>query len=102
MSKMKILEKIIKESISNNKYKRGIKEVKSNIKGSKLLILSNTVTSKDRQFIETQASEYNVPIYNLQENSVKLGRLFNKSYRISSVSLKNIQDEDIKELMQNQ
>ena len=95
---MKTLEKIIKDSESHGKYKIGIKEVKSNIKGSKLLILSSTIDSKDKLIIEEKAKEHNVPIYYFKDNSVKLGRLFNKPYRISSISLRNIQDEDIQEL----
>lgn len=95
---MKTLEKIIKDSESTSKYKIGIKEVKSNIKGSKLLILSSTIDSKDKLIIEEKAKEHNVPIYYFKDNSVKLGRLFNKPYKISSISLRNIQDEDIQEL----
>lgn len=96
--KMKTLEKIIKDSESNSKYKIGIKEVKSNIKGSKLLILSGSIDPKDKVIIEEKAKEHNVPIYYFKDNSVKLGRLFNKPYRISSISLRNIPDEDIQEL----
>lgn len=99
---MKTLEKIIKESKSHNKNKMGIKEVKSNIKGSKLLILSNTINPAEKLIIEEKAKEHNVPIYYLNDNSVKIGRLFNKPYRISAVSLRNIQDEDIQELLQKQ
>lgn len=102
MSKMKTLEKIIKESKSHNKYKMGIKEVKSNIKGSKLLILSNTINPAEKLIIEEKAKEHNVPIYYLKDNSVKIGRLFNKPYRVSAVSLRNIQDQDIQELLHTQ
>ena len=52
MNKMKNLEKIIKEAKSSNKYKEGLKEVKSNVKGSKLIIVSNSLRNTDKQFIE--------------------------------------------------
>ena len=49
---MKNLEKIIKEAKSSNKYKDGIKEVKSNVKGSKLIIVSTSLNNVDKQILE--------------------------------------------------
>lgn len=100
MNKMKNLEKIIKEAKSSKKYKEGIKEVKSNIKGAKLIIVSTSVNSADKQLLETSSKEYKVPIYYYGENSIKLGRLFNKPYRISTVALKGVSEEDISTLLE--
>ena len=60
---MKNLEKIIKEAKSSNKYKDGIKEVKSNLKGSKLIIVSTSLNNVDKQILENSSKEYKVPIY---------------------------------------
>ena len=49
---MKNLEKIIKEAKSSNKYKEGVKEVRSNVKGSKLIIVSTSLSNTDKDFIE--------------------------------------------------
>ena len=102
MNKMKNLEKIIKEAKSSNKYKEGIKEVKSNIKGTKLIIVSTSINNADKQSLEKSSKEYKVPIYYYGENSIKLGRLFNRPYRISAVAFKGVSEEDIGKLLETQ
>ncbi len=102
MNKMKNLEKIIKEAKSSNKYKEGVKEVRSNVKGSKLIIVSTSLSNNDKQFIEEHCKELKVPIYYYGDNSIKLGRLFNRPYRISAVALKSVTDEDVNALLENQ
>jgi large subunit ribosomal protein L30e len=99
---MKNLEKIIKEAKSSNKYKEGVKEVRSNVKGSKLIIVSTSLSNNDKQFIEEHCKELKVPIYYYGDNSIKLGRLFNRPYRISAVALKSVADEDVNALLENQ
>jgi ribosomal protein L30E len=102
MNKMKNLEKIIKEAKSSKKYKEGLKEVKSSVKGSKLIIMSTSLRNTDKQFIEKHCNELKVPIYYYSDNSIKLGRLFNRPYRISTVALKSIADEDVNALLETQ
>ena len=102
MNKMKNLEKIIKEAKSSNKYKEGVKEVRSNVKGSKLIIVSTSLSNTNRQFIEEHCQELKVPIYYYGDNSIKLGRLFNRPYRISTIALKSVADEDVSALLENQ
>ena len=102
MNKMKNLEKIIKEAKSSKKYKEGLKEVKSSVKGSKLIIVSTSLRNTDKQFIEKHCDELKVPIYYYSDNSIKLGRLFNRPYRISTVALKSIAEEDVKALLETQ
>jgi ribosomal protein L30E len=99
---MKNLEKIIKEAKSSKKYKEGLKEVKSSVKGSKLIIMSTSLRNTDKQFIEKHCNELKVPIYYYSDNSIKLGRLFNRPYRISTVALKSIADEDVNALLETQ
>ena len=99
---MKNLEKIIKDAKSSNKYKEGLKEVRSNIKGSKLIIVSNSLRASEKQFIEKSCKEMKVRLYYYDDNSIKLGRLFNKPYRISTVALKSVEDKDVSALMSTQ
>jgi ribosomal protein L30E len=99
---MKNLEKIIKEAKSSKKYKEGLKEVRSSVKGSKLIIVSTSLSNTDKQFIEKHCNELKVPIYYYSDNSIKLGRLFNRPYRISTVALKSIADEDVNALLETQ
>ena len=102
MNKMKNLEKIIKDAKSSNKYKEGLKEVRSNIKGSKLIIVSNSLRASEKQFIEKSCKEMKVRLYYYDDNSIKLGRLFNKPYRISTVALKSVEDKDVSALLSTQ
>jgi large subunit ribosomal protein L30e len=102
MRKMKNLEKIIKEAKSSNKYKEGIKEVKSNIKGAKLIIASTSINNADKQLLEKSSKEHKVPIYYYGDNSMKLGRLFNRPYRISAVALKGVSEQDVNTLLETQ
>ncbi|HEU5461672.1 MAG TPA: ribosomal L7Ae/L30e/S12e/Gadd45 family protein [Nitrososphaeraceae archaeon] len=99
---MKNLEKIIKDAKSSNKYKEGLKEVRSNIKGSKLIIVSNSLRASEKQFIEKSCKEMKVRLYYYDDNSIKLGRLFNKPYRISTVALKSVEDKDVSALLSTQ
>ena len=96
---MKNLEKIIKDAKSSNKYKEGVKEVRSNVKGSKLIIVSNSLRNTDKQLLEKTCKELKVPLYFYTDNSIKLGRLFNRPYRISAVALKSVADEDVRSLL---
>ena len=96
---MKNLEKIIKDAKSSNKYKEGVKEVRSNVKGSKLIIVSNSLGYTDKQFLEKTCKELKVPLYFYTDNSIKLGRLFNRPYRISAVALKSVADEAVSALL---
>ncbi|MGD1835723.1 MAG: ribosomal L7Ae/L30e/S12e/Gadd45 family protein [Nitrososphaeraceae archaeon] len=95
---MKTLEKIIKESISSNKYKNGLKEVKNNIKGSSLIILSNSLNDEDIKNIESSAQEHNVKVFRLNDSSIKLGKICRKPYKISCISIRGISEDDIKSI----
>ena len=48
----KAIEKVVKDAVSAHKYKSGTKEVLQSIKGSKLIILSNSLDSKNRLHLE--------------------------------------------------
>ena len=98
---VKTLEKIVKNAITDNKYKSGTKEVLHSMRGSKLIVMSNSVAPKDRLKLEEEAKSSNIPIYRFQGNSVQLGKLCNKPFRISIMSLKSGSDEDINLLISN-
>ena len=98
---VKTLEKIVKNAITDNKYKSGTKEVLHSMRGSKLIVMSNSVAPKDRLKLEEEAKSSNIPIYRFQGNSVQLGKLCNKPFRISIMSLKSGSDDDIDSLISN-
>ena len=96
---MKNLEKIIKEAISSNKCKIGTRQVMGSIRGSKLIVLSNSLMSRNKSKILEIAKSAQVPTFNYDGNSVQLGRLCNKTFRISALSLKIGKDNEIQELL---
>jgi len=96
---MKNLEKTIKEAISSKKCKIGTREVMGSIRGSKLIVLSNSLIDEDKSKILEEANAAKVPTLPYNGNSVQLGRLCNKTFRISAISLKVGNDDDIQELL---
>ena len=96
---MRTLEKVIKEAVASDKYKSGVKEVLQSVKGSKLIILSNTVPSPDRSKIEEQAKSANVALYDYPGTSVQLGKMCNKPFRINAIAIKSGSSEEINSIL---
>jgi large subunit ribosomal protein L30e len=96
---VKIIEKVLKDAMSANKYKCGTKEVLQSMKGSKLIMLSNSLRSESRSKLEEQAKSYKVPLYAFDGNSLKLGKLCNKPFRISVIALKSGTDAEINSIV---
>ena len=71
------------------------KEVLQSVKGSKLIILSNSLDSKNRLHLEELAKSSSVPLYQFNGNSLQLGKLCNKPFRISVIALKSGTDATI-------
>jgi large subunit ribosomal protein L30e len=95
----KRLQKVLRDAVAENKIRVGSKEVLQYIKGTKLIVLSNSLTTGIIENIKKTAEESNIPIYNYPGNSILLGRLCNLSFRTSVVSLRNISDEDVKAIL---
>ena len=92
---MRTLEKVIKDAVTADKYKSGLKEVLQSIKGSKLIIVSKSIGSNERARLEEQAKSANVAIYEFSGNSVQLGKLCNKPFRMTAIAIKSATAEEI-------
>jgi large subunit ribosomal protein L30e len=92
---MRTLEKVIKDAVVADKYKGGVKEVLQSVKGSKLIIVSKSIDPDDRKKLEEQAKSTNVAIYQYSGNSVQLGKLCNKPFRITTIAIKSGTPEEI-------
>ena len=86
---MRTLEKVIKDAITADKYKSGVKEVLQSVKGSKLIIVSKSIDSEDGKKLEDQAKSANIPIYDYPGTSMQLGKLCNKPFRITAIAIKS-------------
>jgi len=96
---MRALEKVIKDAVAADKYKSGVKEVLQSVKGSKLIIVSKSVDSGERAKLEEQAKSANVAVYEFPGNSVQLGKLCNKPFRITAIAIKSGTSEEINAIM---
>ena len=93
----KILEKILKDAIKEKSVIIGSKQVLGSLDKGKLVVssnTSNTITEK----ISLESKKLSIPIIKYDGNSVELGKLSGKQYRISTISFTNINDSDIKSL----
>lgn len=96
---MKSLEKIIKEALDANKCKIGTRGVLKSLKGSKLIVLSRSVPSTIKSKIVSDASAASIPYIIYEGSSVSLGRLCNKPFRVSAISLKIGDANDIQTIL---
>jgi large subunit ribosomal protein L30e len=86
---MKTLEKVIKDAVSAEKYKGGVKEVLQSVKGSKLIIVSKSIDPQDEKKVKDQAKSANIPVYEYAGTSVQLGKICNRPYRITAIAIKS-------------
>ena len=93
---VKLLEKVIKDAVEDDKCSFGSKEVISSMKNSKLVVLSHSVPEKMLQKIQQAAKNSKVSTLNYKGSSVELGRLCGTQFRISVVSLKTLSDTNLK------
>ena len=95
----KLLEKVIKEAMEDDKCSLGAKEVVTSMKTCKLVILSDSVPKNVLQKIHETAKISKVPTINFKGSSIALGRLCGTQFRISALSLKTLSDVNLKSIL---
>ncbi|MEM2759538.1 MAG: ribosomal L7Ae/L30e/S12e/Gadd45 family protein [Nitrososphaerales archaeon] len=96
----KILEQIIKDSFASNKCRVGTRDVLRSIKNSKLIICSQSLSDDVKSKLEQAVKSSNVPIYRFDSTSLELGRLCNKPFRISVISIDSSSSSDITAILE--
>jgi ribosomal protein L30E len=96
---MKALEKLIKEAVASGKYKKGAKEVMKLAKGSKLILVTDSIGDVNRGNIEDQAKSNGIPVLKFHGTSVMLGRACNRPHRISVLSIRTGTEEEIRNIL---
>jgi len=96
----KVLAKAIKDAISSSKCKIGRKEVLHHTKNSKLIVCSTSLPASVRKEIEETATSARIPIYDFDDTSVQLGRLCNKPFRVSVISIDTASDSDVSAVLE--
>ena len=97
----KILEKILKDALKEDKITMGTKQVLSSMKNSKLIVLSQSVKKEMFAKIELDAKKEKIPLVNFQGTSVALGRLCGLQFRISTISFTSLSDANIKSILKD-
>ena len=96
---VKLLEKVIKDAVEDDKYSFGSRAAINFMKNSKLVVLSHSVPEKMLQKIQEAAKNSKVPILNYNGSSVELGRLCGTQFRISTLSLETLSDTNLKAII---
>ena len=99
---IKILSRILNNAIKEKKFVLGSKEVLTSIKNSKLIITSKSIHYKMIDEIQKNAKQNKIPVINIDDSSIILGKMCGFPFRVSAMSLTSINDQDIKSLLQQQ
>ncbi|MEM0029377.1 MAG: ribosomal L7Ae/L30e/S12e/Gadd45 family protein [Candidatus Nitrosocaldus sp.] len=94
----KLVSKIVRNAMASNACRIGSREVLKGIGNAKLIICSRSVSKDmvDKIRSNSNASAY---IYHIDKNSLELGRLCGRPFRISVVSVEDVSKEDLDALM---
>ena len=97
---MRNLEKIIKDALDAKKCKFGAREVMHSTKGSRLIVLTKSVSEAMKSKIIEQAQSTEVPIFDYNGNSLQLAKLCNRPFRVSAIALKIGDDDEIRNILE--
>ncbi len=95
----KILEKALKDAKKEKKTILGSKQVLDSLKNSKFIVLSQSAPQKMVDKIIEGAKKEKIPTLQFEGTSVALGRLCGLQFRVSTVSLTDVSDANIKSIM---
>ena len=95
----KQLEKALTDAIKARKRILGTKQIVSNIKDSKLIVISKSIPTMSAEKIEKTAQENNVPLVHFNDTSVILGKLCGLPFRVSAISLSTLSSTNIQAIL---
>ncbi len=95
----KLLEKALTGAIKERKHTLGTKQVVSSMKNSKLVVISQSVSTKIAKKIEESAQNDSVPLLHFNDTSVALGKLCGLQFRVSVISLNALADINVQAIL---
>ena len=98
MVDQQLLGRVLKEAMKSGKYTLGSKEVVSEVKSSKVVIAASSLTGKSGEAIKAEAEKNKVPLVFLERNSMQLGRLLGRPYKVSAIAIRSISESDLRQL----
>jgi len=98
MVDQQILGRVLKEAMKSGKYTLGSKEVAAEVKSSKLIVAAGGLEGKAGDAIRAEAKKNNVPIIQLERNSMQLGRMIGRPYKVSAIAIRSVSESDLRQL----
>ena len=95
----KLLEKALTGAIKERKHTLGTKQVVSSMKNSKLVVISQSVSTEIAKKIEKSAQNGSVPLLNFNDTSVILGKLCGLQFRVSAISLNSLSSANVQAIL---
>ena len=95
----KQLEKALTDAIKTKKRTLGTKQITSNIKDSKLVVISKSIPTLSAEKIEKTAQNNNVPWVHFNDTSIILGKLCGLPFRVSVISLNGISTTNVQAIL---
>ncbi len=93
----RLVAKIVRNAMANSACRIGSREVLKGIGNAKLIICSRSIRRDVMDKISSSSTS--VYIYKIDKNSLELGRLCGKPFRVSVVSVEDVSREDLDALM---
>jgi len=95
----KLLEKALTGAIKERKHILGTKQVISSMKNSKLVVISQSVSTEITKKIEESAQNDSVPLLHFNDTSVILGKLCGLQFRVSAISLSSLSNTNVQSIL---
>ena len=95
----KQLEKALTDAIKVRKRILGTKQIISNIKDSKLVVISKSIPDLSAKKIEESAQNNDVPFVHFNDTSVMLGKLCGLQFSVSAISINSLSDTNVQAIL---
>jgi len=95
----KLLEKALTDAIKENKHVFGAKQIISSMKNSKLVVISQSVSTETAKKIEESAQNDSVPLLHFNDTSVILGKLCGLQFRVSAISINSLSATNVQAII---
>ena len=91
-----LLSKVLKEAMKGGKSAVGAKESLAAVKGSKAVLCTRSIPAALGTRLREEAKKHGVPVVELTQSSVELGRMVGRPYKVSAIAVRNVSDSDVK------
>ena len=95
----KLLEKALTGAIKERKHILGTKQVVSSMKNSKLVVISQSISTETAKKIEESAQNDSVPLLHFNDTSVTLGKLCGLQFRVAAISLNSLSNINVQAIL---